>query len=75
MNTPELAMTRLVAAVDALPPDQREAYKARYVQDESAEFTCERLNISREQYEKLLKDARLALRRGLMSVPTAPAGN
>jgi DNA-directed RNA polymerase specialized sigma24 family protein len=73
MNTPNLAMSRLVKAIDALPSEQREVYRARYVLEEQRDETCKRTGITSEEYDVRLKDAIRALRRGTMSGAAGPA--
>lgn len=75
MSNSDLAMSRLVAAVEALEQAQRQVYQARYVQNEEADDTCRRLGITHDRYEQLLKDARTVLRRGMMAGAAAPTGN
>jgi len=58
-----------VRALDELPADQQEVYKARYVAEESRELTCRRLGIAPDRYDQLLKDTLRSLRGMVAATP------
>lgn len=70
MNSPNEAMSRLVKTLESLPEDVRAVYNARYVQEEARNVTCARLGIDGDEYDRRLKSAMRALRRGI--APGAP---
>ena len=71
MNSPNEAMSRLVKTIESLPEELRAVYNARYVQEEDRDATCARLGIDGDEYDRRLKSAMRALRRG--TAPGAPA--
>ena len=64
-NESNKGMDAVAETIKVLPEGERDVYHARYVLDEDRSTTCDRLGLTFESYDRLLKNVMVALRRGI----------